>query len=96
MVERIAAVAVRYMGNIYKGNFGGRHIHVVTAIAEEYEKWPEGHKEGFLTENGRFVGRAEAAEIAFAAGQTRIRLPILYSEDVYWPGGLPPLESLVK
>lgn len=41
------------------------------------------HEQGFLTNTNRFVSREEAAKIAFAAGQTKEELQILYSEDLY-------------
>ena len=40
-------------------------------------------EQGFLTNKNRFVGREEAAEIAFAAGQTEEPLRRLFSEDLY-------------
>lgn len=39
--------------------------------------------QGFLTNKNRFVNRREAAEIAFATGQTQKKLEKLYSEDLY-------------
>lgn len=43
-----------------------------------YEK-----EQGFLTSTNHFVGRQEAAQLAFAAGQTPELLTKLYSEDLY-------------
>jgi hypothetical protein len=46
----------------------------------------QGHfekEQGFLTNFNRFVGREEAAEIAFNAGQTNTKLIRLFSEDLY-------------
>jgi hypothetical protein len=40
-------------------------------------------EQGFLTNLNRFVGRKEAGEIAFAAGQTEELMLTLYSEDLY-------------
>lgn len=40
-------------------------------------------RQGFLTNKNRFVGRNEAAEIAYESGQTKTLLKILYSEDVW-------------
>lgn len=39
--------------------------------------------EGFLTSRNRFVDRKEGGEIAFKAGQTKILIDKLYSEDLY-------------
>jgi hypothetical protein len=40
-------------------------------------------EQGFLTSKNRFVGRKEAAKIAFEQGQTNELKEILYSEDLY-------------
>lgn len=39
--------------------------------------------QGFLTDKGRFVGREEAAEIAFKAGQIDEQPSILFSEHMW-------------
>jgi len=39
--------------------------------------------QGFLTNEGKFVDRKEAAQIAFKAGQIRTHKIYLYSEDLY-------------
>jgi hypothetical protein len=41
------------------------------------------HEQGFLTSKNRFVGREEAAIIAFDAGQIDKEKKVLYSEDLY-------------
>ena len=41
------------------------------------------HEQGFLTNTNRFVGREEAAQIAFDSGQIEQHLVTLYSEDLY-------------
>jgi hypothetical protein len=41
------------------------------------------HEQGFLTNTNRFVGREEAAQIAFAAGQIKEQTTRLFSEDLY-------------
>lgn len=43
-----------------------------------YEK-----EQGFLTSHNRFVGREEAASIAFQAGQIQHEQKTLYSEDLW-------------
>lgn len=40
-------------------------------------------EQGFLTNKNRFVGRKEAGEIAFSAGQTEKLIKTLHSEDLY-------------
>jgi hypothetical protein len=39
--------------------------------------------QGFYTSKGRFVGREEAAKIAYAAGQIFSPTNRLFSEDLY-------------
>jgi hypothetical protein len=39
--------------------------------------------QGFLTNDNRFVDRAEAAVIAFKSGQTKAKKKYLFSEDVW-------------
>lgn len=41
------------------------------------------HKQGFLTNDNRFIERAEAAEIAFKSGQIKVEKKYLFSEDVW-------------
>lgn len=41
------------------------------------------HIQGFLTNTNRFVGREEAAQIAFDSGQIKQHNISLYSEDLY-------------
>ena len=41
------------------------------------------YEHGFLTNDNRFVERAEAAEIAFKSGQIKIQKTYLFSEDVW-------------
>ena len=41
------------------------------------------YEQGFLTNDNRFVERAEAAEIAFKSGQIKTEKTYLFSEDVW-------------
>lgn len=41
------------------------------------------YEQGFLTNDNRFVERAEAAKIAFKSGQIKIEKTYLFSEDVW-------------
>lgn len=41
------------------------------------------YEQGFITNKNRFVGREEAGEIAFKAGQTKEKIKRLHSEDLY-------------
>lgn len=81
MIETVGFAAISYRGKIYTGV---RHLDIISnQIWPEYGCFPPKDTEGFLTSTGRFVGRAEAARIAFAAGQIISELAILYSEDIY-------------
>ena len=44
---------------------------------------PHMEAQGFYTSKGRFVGREEAAKIAYAAGQISSPTNRLFSEDLY-------------
>ena len=40
-------------------------------------------EQGFITDEGKFLGRSEAAEYAFLHGQIRNRTKTLFSEDLW-------------
>ena len=66
-------------GNIIaqmKATMGLRTVVHGENSAGEYEQ-------GFLTNDNRFVERAEAAEIAFKSGQIKVEKTYLFSEDVW-------------
>jgi hypothetical protein len=86
--ERIVAVAVKHStGVVLSLPPPNRHHHVLRIMsALDIYKIDEGrHEQGFLTSRGRFVDRAEALEIAEAAGQVIKKTPGggLFSEDVW-------------
>lgn len=60
-----------------------RHHDIIRTMAMAGFSTPIGGRQGFLTSEGRFVGRNEAAGIAHAAGQTQRPLANLHSEDVW-------------
>ena len=81
-----------------KGRWGGLTIygrghhqcyHIAFLISKDLKKLH--HEEGFLTSHDRFVDRAEAASIAFLAGQVMTYKRKLFSEDI-WP--IPKEEQL--
>ncbi len=76
--ESIRAAGILYEGCVYEGT---RHITIVCDLMCTHGRWVVGER-GFVTNTGRFVGRAEAARIAWAAGQTYRELDCLYSEEV--------------
>ena len=60
---------------------GYRHHDIIWRFGEELEDGP--YAQGFYTSKGRFVGREEAAKIAYAAGQIKSQKSRLFSEDLY-------------
>jgi hypothetical protein len=79
-VERVIVAAIRHEGAIHEGV---RHEDIRARLWSKERGPARGYEEGFTTSTERFVDRKEAAEIAFAAGQTRSKLDFLYSEDIY-------------
>ena len=69
---------------IKKGNriFTGRRHH---EIIRDNRAFDVGHggEQGFVTDTGRFVDRAKAADIAYAAGQILEKKVRLFSEDIF-------------
>ena len=63
-----------------------RHHHVIRMMVDVCgEKPPIIGEQGFLTDQGEFVNRKEAAEIAFTCGQCDVLAspPSLFSEDLW-------------
>ena len=60
---------------------GMRHHDIFRRFEEEMD--PSMEAQGFYTSKGRFVGREEAAKIAYAAGQIFSPTNRLFSEDLY-------------
>lgn len=85
--ERIVAAAVHAYGATWSLPRPARHGDVLFAIDQAglcaLAHGPD--SEGFLTSEGRFVGRLEAADIAVKAGQTDAPKwpPRLFSEDLW-------------
>lgn len=59
------------------------HNAIVLAAAMFPERRDIDRDQGFITSLDRYVQRAEAARIAFAAGQIEAPTDILFSEDLY-------------
>lgn len=79
---KIAAAAILERGQVWTGM---RHHLIMRDIVKargEAEGYVGG-EQGFVTDDGRFVGREEAAAIAFAAGQIPEPKKCLFSEDVF-------------
>lgn len=79
---RIKEAAIIHDGVVWTGR---RHSDVIQKIIAELgrEAAPVRGEQGFVTECGKFLGRKDAAQVAFEAGQVLILHPILMSEDLY-------------
>ena len=58
------------------------------AYKKSYPNAPRG-EQGFITDEGIFVTRVEAAEIAFSSGQIDEPKDCLFSEDIKMPDSVP-------
>lgn len=83
---KITHVAIKYAGKIYSLPAPNRHHHVIRTIGGISGP----HQEGFLLNDGSFVGRKDAMKLAKDNGQLNRRPgdnfyqgPDLYSEDLW-------------
>jgi hypothetical protein len=84
-VVRIKQAAIFYEGTAYLGYRHATIGHNMLWLGVCHRPFPGGPAQGFLTSDGRFVGRKEALEIAIKAKQI---LPQdgkneLFSEDLW-------------
>lgn len=79
--SRIVLAAVSYNGKIWTGKRHGVIMQDIWAV----DAWARIHQDqqGFVTDTGEFVDRAEAGRIAFQAGQTSEQKLKLLSEHVW-------------
>lgn len=84
--NRIVGVAVKYNGQIYSLPEPNRHHNVLRMIGPIYGE----HEEGFILDDGVFIGRRLAMRLARDNGQLKRREgtqfyqgPALYSEDLW-------------
>ena len=63
-------------GIIYTGK---RHSNILFAAKGTLK----GCEQGFVTDNGEFVNREQAAQIACECGQISVKKSELFSEDLY-------------
>jgi len=79
---RIKEAAIIHNGKIWTGK---RHHNVIAEIIKHcgLSAAPVLGEQGFVTDCGKFLGREEAAKVAFKAGQIPIQRAILFSEDLY-------------
>lgn len=81
----IVAAAIRQHGKVYSVPAPGRHHNVIYRIARIEGKYQPDAEQGFLTEEGIFVDRIEAARIAMESKQIEQLNwpPNLFSEDLW-------------
>jgi hypothetical protein len=84
----IEHVAIMYEGKLWSLPRPNRHHNIIRVIAACNGVGIKGpNVQGFLTDQGRFVDRKEALQIALAAGQVLnpddVRGARLYSEDLW-------------
>ena len=87
MGKRVAKAAITGVdGKVYSVERPGRHCDVIMLMGQAYK--PRNQRksvQGFVLDDGSFVGRREAASIAIGNGQCNSPLnPLkLYSEDLW-------------
>jgi hypothetical protein len=81
--EIIECVAIEFADLTLSLPRPNRHHHVIQRYHADTGKTGSGVRQGFMTSQGRFVDRSEAARLAFAAGQIEKPKPTLYSEDLW-------------
>ena len=89
-MARIIAAAVSFKGVTLSMPPPARHYHIVNTLcdtlgAPEDARYAAPDDQGFLTDEGRFVGRLEAMDIAREAGQLKKQPPCkaLFTEDLW-------------
>jgi len=79
--EKIVSAACKRGEKVWTGE---RHNKIIEQMFNEGLGMPVRQSEqGFLTSEGRFVDRYDAAVLAFEAGQTEILKSCLSSEDLW-------------
>lgn len=87
--ERIVRAAIWWQNAVWSVEKPGRHGDVIRLMAARPDHdLAHTHSQGFLTSEGRYVGRETAFQIATAAGQIIKKTgnpgdTTLYSEDVW-------------
>jgi hypothetical protein len=82
-VEEIVSAAIKRKFLIFSMPIPARHNDIIHAMVDEGLEPPIVGAQGFLTNEGEFVTRTEAAEIAFNRGQISSPRLTLYSEDLW-------------
>lgn len=81
-MTHIIAAAIKYKDKVY---IGREHWRILEQIEQKIGMRPTIYLEGFMTNDHKFVGRVEAAEIAYSAGQITTRVSRLLSNMIYMP-----------
>ena len=84
--ERIVAAAMIYNGVTCSLPAPARHGDIINTIAKCVPEamWPISGPQGFVTDQGHFVDRQRAMQIAIASGQMSLtKVAQLFSEDLW-------------
>lgn len=76
-MKAIKQAAILYNGVVFNGD---RHRNIIAN--HPHINLKQG-TEGFVTSSGMFLGRGEAAKIAYMTGQIKSKKKKLISEDLY-------------
>ncbi len=83
-MERILSAAILYRGIIMTLPPPARHGTIIATMTQAFGDVDiPPRAQGFLTSEGRYVGRREAAHIAYFARQIGTQVDELYSEDLF-------------
>jgi hypothetical protein len=81
-LERIShAACISESGWIFIGKCHADCLHKMHHVSVKYGKGAD--KQGFITNEGRYVQRGEAAKIALSAGQIDFPTTLLFSENLW-------------
>lgn len=81
---RVIGAAILVDGEVYSVSRPGRHRDVIRLYAKDRgQRLPAGAIQGFLTDSGFFVGRVQAARLAFESGQIASPKAELFTEDLW-------------
>lgn len=82
--EFIVGAALKKQGRVFSVPRPGRHDKAIQEACDILGlDYIGDHQQGFVTNDGRFVDREEAARIAYNARQVTVKLHQLFSEDVW-------------
>jgi len=82
-METITDCAIIWNGKLYTRPRPSRHSDIIHGIHEETGALNIFGLQGFMTSEGRFVERPEAAKIAGASKQIKYNKRNLFSEDLW-------------